>query len=124
MCSFPLALGLCFILEQYGTVDASEIAEPGQVLLTVMANDADDPGTGSSKVVYSIADGDPNTVFSIASDDSTEQGILTVAKVSTESPTLKSDVVPEVPMYKMMAGIYKMEKHTHYSLYRGDPKGT
>lgn len=82
-----------FESNDYGTVSASETAEPGHVLLKVMANDADDPGSGSSKVVYSIAEGDPESVFRIASDDSTGQGILSVAKPlnyeETSSYTLK-----------------------------------
>ena len=59
-----------------------ENAQPGTSLLTIKATDADDPGSGSSKVLYEIAAGDPNEVFTIKADETTGEGILSIAKVT------------------------------------------
>ncbi|XP_062404703.1 cadherin-17-like [Sardina pilchardus] len=69
-----------FEKNNYGNRSVAENAGLGTELLTVKANDADDPGTGSSKVEYSIADGDPDGVFTIKVDEATGQGKLTIAK--------------------------------------------
>ncbi|XP_062395355.1 cadherin-17 [Sardina pilchardus] len=69
-----------FEKNNYGKLPVPENAEPGTKLLTVKATDADDPGTGSSKVEYTIAGGDPDGVFTIQLDEATGEGTLTIAK--------------------------------------------
>ncbi|KAG5271851.1 hypothetical protein AALO_G00184830 [Alosa alosa] len=69
-----------FEKNNYGKINVSENAELGTELLTVKATDADDPGTGSSKVEYTIAEGDPNGVFTIVVDEATGEGKLTIAR--------------------------------------------
>ncbi|KAG9339392.1 hypothetical protein JZ751_023785, partial [Albula glossodonta] len=54
-----------FEKNDYGTIEIAEDAPPGTTLLTVLATDADDPGTGSSKVEYHIKAGDQDGVFAI-----------------------------------------------------------
>lgn len=66
---------------QYGKYSIPELAELGTTLLTIKATDADDPGTGSSKMIYQIAKGDPNNVFAIEVDDATGEGRVYIAQV-------------------------------------------
>ncbi|KAG5857002.1 hypothetical protein ANANG_G00013900 [Anguilla anguilla] len=54
-----------FEKNDYGTTTTPEDTPPGTVLLSVLATDADDPGTGSSKVEYHITDGDQDGMFAI-----------------------------------------------------------
>ncbi|KAL2083939.1 hypothetical protein ACEWY4_019457 [Coilia grayii] len=69
-----------FEKNDYGQVSVAENRKPGSMLLTIKASDADDPGTGSSKVLYHIASGDPDGVFSLQADETTGEGKLYVAK--------------------------------------------
>lgn len=68
---------------QYGEVTTAEDTELGTSLLSVIATDADDPGTGSSKVVYHIQSGDPDQVFAINNSETNGQhiGRLYIARV-------------------------------------------
>ncbi|KAJ8290986.1 hypothetical protein GJAV_G00019970 [Gymnothorax javanicus] len=64
-----------FEKNDYGKIETPEDSPPGTTLLTVHATDADDPGTGSSKVEYHITDGDQDGNFGID-----EEGNIYVAK--------------------------------------------
>lgn len=66
---------------QYGRYSVPELAELGTTVLTIKATDADDPGTGSSKVEYHISAGDPDHVFAIEVDDATGEGTVYIAQV-------------------------------------------
>lgn len=66
---------------QYGRYSVPELAQLGTTLLTIKATDADDPGTGSSKVEYHISAGDPENVFAIEVDDATGEGRVYIAQV-------------------------------------------
>ncbi|KAG7470059.1 hypothetical protein MATL_G00135230 [Megalops atlanticus] len=54
-----------FEKNDYGVQSIAEDIPPGTTLLSVLATDADDPGTGSSKVEYHIKEGDPEGLFAI-----------------------------------------------------------
>ncbi|XP_017309344.1 cadherin-17 [Ictalurus punctatus] len=69
-----------FEKNDYGRYSVPELAEVGTTLLTITAMDADDPGTGSSKVEYHITAGDPDNVFAIEVDDATGQGRVYIAR--------------------------------------------
>ncbi|XP_076868810.1 cadherin-17 [Brachyhypopomus gauderio] len=69
-----------FEKNDYGRYSVPELAEPGTTLLKIHATDADDPGTGSSRVEYHIAAGDPNRVFAIEVDETTGEGRLYISK--------------------------------------------
>ncbi|KAI4883631.1 hypothetical protein NFI96_012928, partial [Prochilodus magdalenae] len=69
-----------FEKNDYGRYSILELAEPGTTLLTIKATDADDPGTGSSKVEYHITSGDPNKSLAIKVDDSTGVGTVYIAQ--------------------------------------------
>ncbi|TRY84561.1 hypothetical protein DNTS_001309 [Danionella cerebrum] len=64
----------------YGTYSVPELAELGTTLLTIKATDADDPGTGSSRVEYHIEAGDPHNLFAIEVDESTGEGRVYIAR--------------------------------------------
>ncbi|KAJ8288410.1 hypothetical protein COCON_G00010690 [Conger conger] len=64
-----------FEKNDYGSVATPEDSPPGTTLLTVLATDADDPGTGSSQVEYHITDGNQDGIFSIDAE-----GHIRVAK--------------------------------------------
>lgn len=67
---------------QYGTHSVPELAEVGTTLLTIKATDADDPGTGSSRVEYHISAGDPHDLFAIEVDETTGEGRVYIARVT------------------------------------------
>ncbi|KAF4075931.1 hypothetical protein AMELA_G00224540 [Ameiurus melas] len=69
-----------FEKNDYGRYSVPELAEVGTTLLTINATDADDPGTGSSKVEYHITAGDPDNVFAIEVDDATGEGRVYIAR--------------------------------------------
>ena len=48
--------------------------------------DNDDPGTGNWEAKYTIAESDQFSNFAIETDPLTNEGILTVVKVSTSKP--------------------------------------
>ncbi|KAK2902996.1 hypothetical protein Q8A67_007709 [Cirrhinus molitorella] len=64
----------------YGTHSVPELAELGTTLLTIKATDADDPGTGSSKVEYHIVEGDPHNLLAIEVDEATGEGRVYIAQ--------------------------------------------
>ncbi|RXN30406.1 cadherin-17-like protein [Labeo rohita] len=69
-----------FEKQDYGTHSFPELAEVGTTLLTIKATDADDPGTGSSKVEYHIVDGDPHNLLAIKDDEATGEGRVYIAR--------------------------------------------
>ncbi|KAK2815088.1 hypothetical protein Q7C36_023354 [Tachysurus vachellii] len=69
-----------FEKNDYGRYSVPELAQLGTTLLTIKAMDADDPGTGSSKVEYHISAGDPDHVFAIEVDDATGEGRIYIAQ--------------------------------------------
>uniref|UniRef100_A0A3B1KKG3 Cadherin 17, LI cadherin (liver-intestine) n=1 Tax=Astyanax mexicanus TaxID=7994 RepID=A0A3B1KKG3_ASTMX len=69
-----------FEKNDYGIYSVPELAEVGTTLLNIKATDADDPGTGSSKVEYHITSGDPDKLFSIEVDDATGEGRVYIAQ--------------------------------------------
>ncbi|XP_073728244.1 cadherin-17 [Misgurnus anguillicaudatus] len=64
----------------YGTYSVPELAEVGTTVVTIKATDADDPGTGSSKVEYHISEGDPQNRFAITVDETTGEGTVYIAQ--------------------------------------------
>ncbi|XP_052434169.1 cadherin-17 [Carassius gibelio] len=69
-----------FEKKDYGSHSAPELAEVGTTLLTIKATDADDPGTGSSRVEYHIAAGDPHNLLAIEVDEDTGEGRVYIAR--------------------------------------------
>ncbi|XP_045081951.1 cadherin-17 [Coregonus clupeaformis] len=68
-----------FEMNDYGSHNLSEDTAVGHTLLTVKATDADDPGTGSSRIEFHITAGNEDGVFAMETDDNGE-GRLVVAK--------------------------------------------
>ncbi|KAJ8004939.1 hypothetical protein DPEC_G00141490 [Dallia pectoralis] len=68
-----------FQMNDYGRHSLSEDTAVGHTLLTVKATDADDPGTGSSRIEFHITAGNQDDVFVMETDGNGE-GRLVVAK--------------------------------------------
>ncbi|KAG1947494.1 cadherin-17 [Pimephales promelas] len=69
-----------FEKKDYGTYSVPELAEAGTTLLIIKATDADDPGTGSSRVEYHISAGDPHNLLAIEVDEATGAGRVYIAR--------------------------------------------
>ncbi|KAM4601495.1 cadherin-17 [Polymixia lowei] len=63
----------------YGSHNLTEDTEVGHVVLTLSATDADDPGSGSSRIDFHISSGNDDEVFQMETDGNGE-GRLVVAK--------------------------------------------
>ncbi|KAK7147325.1 hypothetical protein R3I94_009993 [Phoxinus phoxinus] len=69
-----------FEKKDYGTYSVPELAEVGTTLVIIKATDADDPGTGSSRVEYHISAGDPHNLLAIEVDEATGAGRVYIAR--------------------------------------------
>ncbi|MBN3300778.1 CAD17 protein, partial [Amia calva] len=69
-----------FQKSQYEPITKSEDTAVGTTLLSLQATDNDDPGTGSSKIVYTVGEGDPEGVFAINTNEETNEGYLYIVK--------------------------------------------
>lgn len=54
----------------------------GTVILEIQATDGDEPGTGSSYIIYQVKEGDPNNTFFIETDSETKRGFVRINKVN------------------------------------------
>ncbi|XP_060098928.1 cadherin-17 [Heteronotia binoei] len=70
-----------FEKSDYGSLVLREDKPVGTVLLEVQATDADEPLTGSSLIMYTFTNGDPNNTFSIETDPKTNRGYVKIKKV-------------------------------------------
>ncbi|XP_038601569.1 cadherin-17 [Tachyglossus aculeatus] len=70
------------IFEQsdYGSQLIDEDAPVGTTILTIQARDADEPFTGSSKIIYKIIQGDPNNTLEVETDPQTNAGYVKIKK--------------------------------------------
>ena len=67
-----------YVCLQYGSHALSEDTPVGRTLLTVKATDADDPGTGSSRIEYHITAGNEDGVFAMETDPNGEGRVVLV----------------------------------------------
>lgn len=65
---------------QYVNYTAAEDTPVGYSVVTIRATDADDPGSGSSRIEFHITAGNDDDVFSVETDGS-GVGYLVIAKV-------------------------------------------
>lgn len=75
-CFFPL------FPSQYGNLTFPEDTTVGSVILTIQATDADEPHTGSSKILYRITQGDSEGRLEIETDPQTNTGYVKLKKVN------------------------------------------
>lgn len=68
---------------QYGNLTFSEDTAVGSTILTIQATDADEPFTGSSKILYRITQGDKEGRLAIDTDPHTNAGYVTIKKVNS-----------------------------------------
>ncbi|KAL0985356.1 hypothetical protein UPYG_G00155880 [Umbra pygmaea] len=106
-----------FRINDYGRHNLSEDTSVGHTVLTIRATDADDPGTGSSRIEFQITAGNKGEVFAIKTDGNGE-GKLVVDKPldfeTTTSYSLKIDARNPEPLMKGLA--YGDESSTRVSL--------
>ncbi|XP_013921052.1 PREDICTED: cadherin-17-like [Thamnophis sirtalis] len=69
-----------FEKSDYGTVIVAEDQKKGYRIFEIKATDADEVGTGSSQIIYTITKGDPNNSFTILTDPDTNIGAIIINK--------------------------------------------
>ncbi|NXY29345.1 CAD17 protein, partial [Pomatorhinus ruficollis] len=69
-----------FEKSDYANVTVAENIPVGTVLLEIQATDGDEPGTGSSLIIYQVKEGDPNNTFIIETDSETNRGFVKINK--------------------------------------------
>uniref|UniRef100_A0A8C0IBV3 Cadherin-17 n=1 Tax=Bubo bubo TaxID=30461 RepID=A0A8C0IBV3_BUBBB len=69
-----------FEKSDYHNVTVAESLPVGTVILEIQATDGDEPGTGSSYIIYQMKEGDPNNTFIIDTDSETNRGFVKVNK--------------------------------------------
>ncbi|XP_027748330.1 cadherin-17 [Empidonax traillii] len=69
-----------FEKSDYDSVTIAESVPVGTVILEIQANDADEPATGSSLIIYQVKEGDPNNTFIIETDAETNRGFVKINK--------------------------------------------
>uniref|UniRef100_A0A8C9A9X9 Cadherin-17 n=1 Tax=Prolemur simus TaxID=1328070 RepID=A0A8C9A9X9_PROSS len=69
-----------FKKSDYGNLTIPENTKIGSIILTIQATDADEPFTGSSKILYRITQGDSEGRLGVDTDPRTNAGYVTVKK--------------------------------------------
>uniref|UniRef100_A0A2K6FBA4 Cadherin-17 n=1 Tax=Propithecus coquereli TaxID=379532 RepID=A0A2K6FBA4_PROCO len=69
-----------FEKSDYGNLTIPEDTNIGSIILTIQATDADEPLTGSSKILYRITEGDSEGQLGVDTDPHTNAGYVTVKK--------------------------------------------
>ncbi|KFZ61992.1 Cadherin-17, partial [Podiceps cristatus] len=67
-----------FEKSDYHNVTVAESIPVGTVILEIQATDGDEPGTGSSYIIYQVKEGDPNNTFIIETDSETNRGFVKI----------------------------------------------
>uniref|UniRef100_A0A6Q2Z5W4 Cadherin 17, LI cadherin (liver-intestine) n=2 Tax=Esox lucius TaxID=8010 RepID=A0A6Q2Z5W4_ESOLU len=106
-----------FQKNDYGHHSLPEDTAVGHTLLTVKATDADDPGTGSSRIEFHITTGNQDEVFAMETDGNGE-GRLVVAKPldyeTSSSYNLQIDARNPEPLIKGL--VYGNTSSSHVSV--------
>uniref|UniRef100_A0A8B9FZM6 Cadherin 17 n=1 Tax=Amazona collaria TaxID=241587 RepID=A0A8B9FZM6_9PSIT len=69
-----------FEKSDYHNVTVAEDLPVGTVILEIQATDGDEPGTGSSYIIYQVKEGDPKSTFFIETDSETNRGFVRINK--------------------------------------------
>ncbi|XP_019486198.1 PREDICTED: cadherin-17 [Hipposideros armiger] len=69
-----------FEKSDYGNITLAEDTAVGSIILTIQATDADEPFTGSSKILYRIRQGDSEGRLEIDTDPQTNTGYVKIKK--------------------------------------------
>ncbi|XP_057646821.1 cadherin-17 isoform X4 [Chionomys nivalis] len=67
-----------FKVSDYGNMTLPEDTAIGSTILVIEATDADEPFTGSSKILYKIVEGDPEGRLEVVTDPQTNAGYVTI----------------------------------------------
>ncbi|KAG7282188.1 hypothetical protein CRUP_034935 [Coryphaenoides rupestris] len=92
-----------FERNNYGSLSIAEDTPVGEAVLTVRASDADDPGSGSSLIVFNISSGNHGDAFAVETDGHGEGKLVIVKPLDFEAfptYTLKIDARNPEPLMK------------------------
>ncbi|KAM3873332.1 cadherin-17 [Diretmus argenteus] len=92
-----------FEKNDYGSHSVTEDTPVGHTVLTLKATDADDPGSGSSKIEFHISSGNDDGVFTIETDGNGEGKLVVIKPLdfeATPSYQLKIDARNPEPLMK------------------------
>ena len=85
--SLITSLSLCLVCQFFGEVHENRV---NVIVANLTVTDKDQPHTPAWSAVYRIIAGDPTGRFSIPTDPTSNEGLLTVVKVGTMHETNKS----------------------------------
>ncbi|MEJ1279622.1 cadherin 17 [Cricetulus griseus] len=69
-----------FEVSDYGNMTLPEDTAVGSTILVIQATDADEPFTGSSKILYKVVQGDPEGRLEVITDPQTNAGYVKIKK--------------------------------------------
>ncbi|XP_051055243.1 cadherin-17 [Phodopus roborovskii] len=69
-----------FEVSDYGNMTLPEDTAVGSTILVIQATDADEPFTGSSKILYKVVQGDPEGRLEVVTDPQTNAGYVKIKK--------------------------------------------
>ncbi|NXD18832.1 CAD17 protein, partial [Spelaeornis formosus] len=103
----------------YGTMTLSENTPIGTVVFEIQATDGDEPGTGSSLIIYQVQDGDPNNTFTIETDSETNRGFIKVNKaLDFETKRVYNLVINATNPEPLVPGVqYNSSSLTMFEIY-------
>ncbi|XP_062935934.1 cadherin-17 isoform X6 [Cynocephalus volans] len=95
-----------FEKSDYGNLTLAEDTDIGSTILIIQATDADEPLTGSSKIVYRIIQGDSEGRLGIDTDPQTNAGYVTIRKpLDFETAAISNIVVQAENPEPLVSGV-------------------
>ncbi|XP_048214906.1 cadherin-17 [Perognathus longimembris pacificus] len=107
-----------FEKSDYGVLTFPEDAAVGSVILTIQATDADEPFTGSSRILYRVIQGDSKGRLGIDTDPQTNAGYVTIKKpLDFETAAISTIVVQAENPEPLVSGVvYNTSSFTSFKL--------
>ncbi|XP_074841804.1 cadherin-17 [Carettochelys insculpta] len=107
-----------FEKSDYGVWAIAEDTPEGEVILEIQATDADEPFTGSSTIIYTIEEGDPDKIFIIEADPQTNRGYVKISKVlDFEKSSVYNLTVKATNPEPLVPGVqYNLNSTTYFSI--------
>ncbi|XP_004850163.1 cadherin-17 [Heterocephalus glaber] len=111
-----------FEKSDYGNLTLREDTAVGYTILTIQATDADEPFTGSSKILYQITQGDSEGRLGIDTDPHTNAGYVTVKKpLDFETAAISKIVVHAQNPEPLVPGVtYNLSSFASFFLFVTD----
>ncbi|XP_004641382.1 cadherin-17 [Octodon degus] len=111
-----------FEKSDYGNLSLPEDTAVGSQILTILATDADEPFTGSSKILYRITQGDKEGRLGIDTDLRTNAGYVTIKKpLDFETAAISKIVVHAENPEPLVSGVtYNASSFATFTLFVRD----